>query len=103
MKVSNTGGTTPTLNLYFQTGYGLGVSTFVNDLISFAQVTASPSSQVATMNFEAGAAAPNPATNGTLTVDTVNNSFGPGDQLLLDYGLTGTLPVYTVNVWGYCY
>jgi len=98
--VQNTAGTTPTLNLYFQTTYA---NTGSEDLISFAQATTGTINQVATVNFETGAAAPKPTTDGALTVNTVNNGFGVGDQLRLKYVLAGTTPSYAISTIGFCH
>lgn len=91
MKVeSNAGtGTTPTLNFYLQDSAGDGLW---DDRIAFTQITTSPSSQIAAVNFTA-ALNPVAPTDGTLAAGTV--VAGPvAPYMRVKWVITGTTPSF---------
>ena len=90
--VTNTGGTTPTLDVFFQTS---GDGTVFNDRIHFAQVTTGTSNQFAGIAASAGIT-PTTILSGTLTVSTkVDGPIGAWGRF--SYVTTGTSPAYSVT------
>jgi len=96
---TNSSGTTPTLNAYFQTSND-GINW--TDRIAFTQLTTGSTNQFAGINSTSSI---NPSTisSGTLTAGTVvNGPIGRFGQMF--YKLGGTSPVYTsVNTYVNCY
>jgi hypothetical protein len=94
---TNTAGTAPTLDAYFQTGTD---GTNWTDRIHFAQVTTGTSKQFAGIAANVGLT-PAVMGNGTLAVSTkVDGPIGSYTQFL--FIMTGTTPSYTVSMGVAC-
>ncbi len=99
LQATNTGGTTPTLNVYFQTSWdGLAWT----DRISFTQITTSASNQWAAVSGSGFATAPTVFTDGTLAAGSKVDGM-LGAYARLKFVLGGTSPAYTVTDAVNCY